>query len=81
MISKLDCFAANDSAPMRLAAAMQLPTVGLYGPTNPTRTAPLGAIHKVSRAGTQLDAKHTLTSQLFPTGDEASETSKLRITA
>ncbi len=31
---------ANDSGPMHISAAMDIPTIGLFGPTNPTRHGP-----------------------------------------
>lgn len=36
-------FIGNDSGPMHLAAAVGTPTIGLYGPGDPTRFAPIGA--------------------------------------
>ena len=35
-------FIGNDSGPMHLAAAVGIPTIGLYGPGDPTRFAPIG---------------------------------------
>ena len=35
-------FIGNDSGPMHLAAAVGTPTIGLYGPGDPTRFAPMG---------------------------------------
>ena len=35
-------FIGNDSGPMHLAAAVGTPTIGLYGPGDPTRFAPIG---------------------------------------
>jgi lipopolysaccharide heptosyltransferase I len=37
----------NDSGPMHIAAAMELPTVALFGPTDPTLTGPYGDHHQV----------------------------------
>ena len=37
-ISKLDLFITNDSGPMHLAAAFQIPTVAIFGPTKYTET-------------------------------------------
>ncbi|MBN2056556.1 lipopolysaccharide heptosyltransferase II [bacterium] len=34
---------ANDSGGMHMAAALGVPTVGIFGPTDPRRTAPLGS--------------------------------------
>jgi heptosyltransferase-2 len=36
-------FAGNDSGAMHLAAAIGIPTVGIFGSTNPVRTGPIGA--------------------------------------
>ncbi len=36
-------FIGNDSGPMHLAAAVGTPTIGLYGPGDPRRFAPIGA--------------------------------------
>ncbi|MYB92848.1 lipopolysaccharide heptosyltransferase II [Candidatus Poribacteria bacterium] len=36
-------FIGNDSGPMHLAAAVGTPTIGLYGPGDPTRFGPVGA--------------------------------------
>ncbi len=36
-------FIGNDSGPMHLAAAVGIPTIGLYGPGDPTRFGPVGA--------------------------------------
>lgn len=37
-----DGFVGNDSGPMHIAGALGLPTVGLFGPTNPARYGPPG---------------------------------------
>lgn len=40
-------FAGNDSGSMHVAGAVGIPTVGIYGSTNPERTGPLGGRTKV----------------------------------
>jgi len=35
-------FLGNDSAPLHLAAALNIPTLGLFGPTSPAETGPRG---------------------------------------
>lgn len=37
----------NDSGPMHVAAALHVPTVALFGPTDPARTGPHGSNHAV----------------------------------
>jgi heptosyltransferase-2 len=43
LLSLCDGFAGNDSGIMHLAAAIGIPTVGIFGSTNPLRTGPVGA--------------------------------------
>jgi ADP-heptose:LPS heptosyltransferase len=45
ILGRCDLFIGNDSAPMHIAAAMDTPTIGLYGPSSPLRFAPLGKEH------------------------------------
>lgn len=42
MIAGLDLFITNDSGPMHIAAAMGIPTVAIFGPTNVVQTSPWG---------------------------------------
>lgn len=42
ILAKSDFVVANDSGPMHLASAVNVPTLGLFGVTNPNRTAPWG---------------------------------------
>jgi len=39
----------TDSGPMHIAAAMNTPTVALFGPTDPSRTGPYGKGHTIVR--------------------------------
>lgn len=43
LLSLCDGFAGNDSGSMHVAAALGLPTVGIFASTNPHRTGPLGS--------------------------------------
>jgi heptosyltransferase-2 len=42
LLSLCDGFAGNDSGAMHVAAALGIPTVGIFGSTRPLRTGPLG---------------------------------------
>ena len=42
VVSCLTALLANDSGAMHLGAALGVPTVGIFGPTNPDETRPLG---------------------------------------
>mgnify|MGYP006093308071 CR=1 FL=1 len=41
-ISNLDIFITGDSGPMHLAAGLQIPTIAIFGPTNPIETSQWG---------------------------------------
>lgn len=47
VIGELDVLVTNDSGPMHLAAALGVPCVALFGPTDKRRTAPAGPGHWV----------------------------------
>jgi len=47
VLAHLDVLVTNDSGPMHLAAALGVPCVALFGPTDRRRTAPAGAGHRV----------------------------------
>jgi len=51
IIGGLDAFVSNDSGLMHIAVAMGTPTVGIFGPTDHRRTAPLGPKTAIVRAG------------------------------
>jgi len=40
----------NDSGPMHIAAALEVPVIAVFGPTDPARTGPYGKGHTVIRA-------------------------------
>jgi heptosyltransferase-1 len=42
---------AGDTGPLHLAAALERPVVGLFGPTDPARTGPFGTTARVLRHG------------------------------
>ncbi len=49
VIEQVDAVVCNDSGPMHLAAALDKPTVALFGPTNPARTGPYSPAARVLR--------------------------------
>ncbi|MCG8634749.1 MAG: glycosyltransferase family 9 protein, partial [Desulfobacterales bacterium] len=40
-------FICNDTGPMHMAAALNIPVFAIFGPANPVRTGPYGSIHTV----------------------------------
>ena len=49
-LQKMDLLIANDSGPAHMAAALGVPTLMIFGPTDPVRTGPYGAQHRVVHA-------------------------------
>ncbi len=47
-------FIGGDTGPMHLAAALQIPVVGIFGPTNPARNGPFGTPAVVLRSALSL---------------------------
>ena len=47
ILTKSTLFICNDSAPMHIAAAMNTPTVAIFGPSNSKETGPFGSISQV----------------------------------
>src|SRR2546428_12826970 len=43
VVERCQLFIGNDSGPMHMAAALGVPTVAIFGPGTPRRTAPLAA--------------------------------------
>lgn len=68
---------AGDTGPLHLAAALERPVVGLYGPTDPARNGPYGTTSRVLRHGSsQVDhSRHQETEEglLQITTDEVIE--------
>lgn len=50
VISKAKFVVTNDSGPMHIAAALNIPVFSIFGPTNPVRTGPYGKGHTVLQA-------------------------------
>ena len=47
IIGRLDAMVTGDTGPMHIAAAMTVPTVALFGPTDPDKCGPFGDFHHV----------------------------------
>lgn len=50
LLRECDLVVVNDTGPMHLAAAQNVPVVAIIGPTHPAYTPPQGAMHTVIRA-------------------------------
>lgn len=46
-MQEMDLLVSNDSGPVHLAAALGVPALVVFGPTDPRRTGPFGAAHRV----------------------------------
>ncbi|MCX7591102.1 MAG: glycosyltransferase family 9 protein [Kiritimatiellae bacterium] len=47
VLAQMDLVISNDSGPMHMAAALGIPVLALFGPTDPVRTGPFGTGHRV----------------------------------
>jgi len=47
LIGKAAFFVCNDTGPMHIAAALNVPVFAVFGPANPVRTGPYGNIHTI----------------------------------
>ena len=54
VLSSLDLLVTVDSGPMHMAAAIGTPVVAVFGPTDPVKTGPYGARHRVVQRGRVL---------------------------
>ena len=55
VLQQLDLLVTVDSGPMHIAAALQTPVLALFGATDPARTGPYGAMHRVILSETFRD--------------------------
>jgi heptosyltransferase-1 len=67
-------FIGGDTGPLHLAAALHIPVVGIYGPTNPVRNGPFGTRSVVLRSESSITShkRHRATEEglLEITADE-----------
>jgi predicted lipopolysaccharide heptosyltransferase III len=47
LISRVNLFICNDSAPLHIASAAKIPTIAIFGPSKSRETGPYGNIHRV----------------------------------
>lgn len=47
LIGRARFFVCNDTGPMHMAAALEVPVFAIFGPANPVRTGPYGRDHTV----------------------------------
>jgi heptosyltransferase I len=50
MTRRARLFVGGDTGPTHLAAALGIPVVGIYGPTDPARNGPMGAPMRILRS-------------------------------
>lgn len=61
VLSRTPILVSGDTGPLHLAAAMETPVVGLFGPTNPARNGPWGALGHVVESYTTTRSMSTIT--------------------
>jgi heptosyltransferase-1 len=71
---------AGDTGPLHLAAALERPVVGIFGPTDPARNGPYGTRSRVLRDATSLTSHkrkgQTEAGMLQITADEVVQAAK-----
>lgn len=65
LLSRCVLFLGGDSGPLHLASALGVPSVSVYGPTDPATNGPLGDRARVVRAGVECSPCYDLSG---PTG-------------
>ena len=57
VIQRMDLVVTVDTGPMHMAAAVGVPVVAIFGPTNPEKTRPFGTEHRIVHADIDHDGK------------------------
>jgi heptosyltransferase-2 len=60
LIKRCDVFITNDTGPMHMASALNIPVIAIFGPTNPGRTSPLGASVIIKKEVSCSPCKHRI---------------------
>jgi lipopolysaccharide heptosyltransferase I len=66
-LADMDLVIGNDSGPIHMAAAVGVPVVGVFGPTDPGRTGPYGAGHRAIVAESKCRPCHRRTCRFVAT--------------
>ncbi|MBK7629704.1 MAG: glycosyltransferase family 9 protein [Ignavibacteriales bacterium] len=64
LLDRCKLFISNDSGPLQIAALYGVPTLSIYGPTNPKFHMPIGSLHRFVRKKikcTPIDTKYCFT--------------------
>ncbi len=64
LLDRADVLISVDSGPLHMAAAMATPVVGIYGPTDPDLTGPMGSGHRIVRLGVPCSPCHLKTCSI-----------------
>jgi len=65
-LANMNVVVSNDSLPMHLCAALKVPVVALFGPTDPAQTGPWQARARVISSETDYTPFYTLPYPLDP---------------
>ncbi len=60
LIKRCNVFITNDTGPMHIASALNVPIIAIFGPTNPDRTSPLGASAIIKKEVNCAPCKHRI---------------------
>lgn len=60
VLGRAGCVVAGDTGPLHLAAALDVPVVGLFGPTNPARNGPWGQLDRCVESWTTTRRMDTI---------------------
>jgi len=60
LIKRCAVFITNDTGPMHIASALNVPVIAIFGPTNPDRTSPLGPSVIIQKKVNCAPCKHRI---------------------
>ncbi len=56
LLKRCALFIGNDSAPMHMSSLLEIPTIGIFGPTDVKKAGPLGKRSKAIKKGSSIDS-------------------------